>query len=81
VHPTRATGESYTIAHHVYTEDGNRKIMIASLRYGTCAEGDPDQTRRLLAIDLAWRSHSLRVSGLRSLCFTQCIQRIVEKPC
>ena len=29
----RATGESYTIAHHVYTEDGKRKIMIASLRY------------------------------------------------
>src|SRR5437773_2648487 len=29
----RAMGESYTIAHHVYTEDGNRKIMIASLRY------------------------------------------------
>ena len=29
----RATGESYTIAHHVYTEDGVRKIMIASLRY------------------------------------------------
>ena len=29
----RATGESYTIAHHVYTEDGNRKIMIASPRY------------------------------------------------
>jgi hypothetical protein len=28
-----ATGESYTIAHHVYTEDRNRKIMIASLRY------------------------------------------------
>jgi len=27
-----ATGESYTIAHHVYTEDRNRKIMIASLR-------------------------------------------------
>jgi hypothetical protein len=26
----RATGESYTIAHHVFTE---RKIMIASLRY------------------------------------------------
>jgi hypothetical protein len=21
------------IAHHLYTEDGNRKIMIASLRY------------------------------------------------
>jgi len=28
-----ATGESYTIAHHLYTEDGGRKIMIASLRY------------------------------------------------
>ena len=28
-----ATGESYTIAHHVYTEDGRRKIMIASIRY------------------------------------------------
>jgi hypothetical protein len=29
----RATGESYTIAHHVRTEHGARKIMIASLRY------------------------------------------------
>jgi SnoaL-like protein len=29
----RATGESYTIAHHLYTEDGTRMIMIASLRY------------------------------------------------
>ena len=29
----RASGESYTIAHHVYTEDGIRKIMVASLRY------------------------------------------------
>ena len=29
----RATGESYTIAHHVYTENGDRKIMVASLRY------------------------------------------------
>jgi SnoaL-like domain len=29
----RATGESYTIAHHLFTEDGTRKIMIASLRY------------------------------------------------
>ena len=28
-----ATGESYTIAHHLYTDDGTRKIMIASLRY------------------------------------------------
>src|SRR4029077_1922871 len=29
----RATGESYTIAHHVFTEESARKIMIASLRY------------------------------------------------
>ena len=29
----RASGESYTIAHHVYTENGERKIMVASLRY------------------------------------------------
>ena len=29
----RAAGESYTIAHHVFTEDGVRKIMIACLRY------------------------------------------------
>ena len=28
-----ATGESYTIAHHVFAEAGIRKIMIASLRY------------------------------------------------
>jgi hypothetical protein len=28
-----ATGESYTIAHHVFTEDGERKIMVAWLRY------------------------------------------------
>ena len=29
----RATGESYTIAHHLSTEEGARKIMTASLRY------------------------------------------------
>jgi hypothetical protein len=28
-----ANGESYTIAHHLFTEDGERKVMIASLRY------------------------------------------------
>jgi SnoaL-like domain len=33
VNGTAATGESYTLAHHLYTEDGVRKIMIASLRY------------------------------------------------
>jgi hypothetical protein len=28
-----ATGDSYTIAHHVYTEDGTRMMMVAWLRY------------------------------------------------
>jgi ketosteroid isomerase-like protein len=30
----RATGESYCLAHHLYTEAGERKLMVASLRYG-----------------------------------------------
>ena len=29
----RATGESYCIAHHLFTEDGGRKLMVAWLRY------------------------------------------------
>ena len=29
----RATGETYCLAHHVYSEDGERKMMIAALRY------------------------------------------------
>ena len=29
----RATGETYCIAHHVFTADGERKIMLADLRY------------------------------------------------
>jgi hypothetical protein len=29
----RATGESYCLAHHLYTEDGERKLFVASLRY------------------------------------------------
>ncbi|HEX6393470.1 MAG TPA: nuclear transport factor 2 family protein [Acidimicrobiales bacterium] len=29
----RATGDSYTIAHHVYTEGGTRMMMVAWLRY------------------------------------------------
>ena len=29
----RATGESYCLAHHIYSADGERKLMIASLRY------------------------------------------------
>jgi SnoaL-like domain len=30
----RATGESYCIAHHLFTEDDERKLMVAWLRYG-----------------------------------------------
>jgi ketosteroid isomerase-like protein len=29
----RATGESYCIAHHLYTEEGTRTLMVAWLRY------------------------------------------------
>jgi hypothetical protein len=29
----RATGESYCIAHHLFTDHGERKLMIAWLRY------------------------------------------------
>jgi hypothetical protein len=29
----RATGESYCLAHHLYTERGERRLMVASLRY------------------------------------------------
>jgi SnoaL-like domain len=29
----RATGESYCIAHHLFTENGERKLMLAHLRY------------------------------------------------
>jgi hypothetical protein len=30
---TRATGEAYTLAHHLTVEDGKRRLMIAALRY------------------------------------------------
>jgi ketosteroid isomerase-like protein len=33
LHGDRATGESYCLAHHLYTERGERKLMVASLRY------------------------------------------------
>jgi ketosteroid isomerase-like protein len=37
----RATGESYCLAHHLYTEDGERKLFVASLRYlDTFAKSD-----------------------------------------
>ena len=29
----RAAGESYCIAHHLFTDDGERKLMVAHLRY------------------------------------------------
>jgi hypothetical protein len=29
----RATGETYCLAHHVYSGDGQRTMMIAALRY------------------------------------------------
>ena len=29
----RATGESYCIAHHLFSEEGERKLMVAWLRY------------------------------------------------
>ena len=29
----RATGESYCLAHHLFTDDGGRKLFVASLRY------------------------------------------------
>ena len=29
----RATGRTYCLAHHVYSEDGVRKLMVAALRY------------------------------------------------
>ena len=31
--PDRAVGESYTIAHHLFQADGERRMMIAYLRY------------------------------------------------
>ena len=29
----QATGEAYTLAHHLTVEDGKRRLMIAALRY------------------------------------------------
>jgi hypothetical protein len=31
---TAASGEAYCIAHHLFTDDGERKLMVAHLRYG-----------------------------------------------
>jgi hypothetical protein len=38
------SGESYCIAHHLYTEDGERKLMVAYLRYDD----------RFIKVDGAW---------------------------
>ena len=40
----RATGEAYTLAHHLTIDDGRRRLMIAALRYS-------DQFRKM---DGAW---------------------------
>jgi ketosteroid isomerase-like protein len=40
----RATGESYCIAHHLSTDDGERKLMVAWLRYAD----------RFVKVDDAW---------------------------
>ena len=36
----RATGESYCLAHHLFTEEGERKLMVAWLRYTTFVKRD-----------------------------------------
>src|SRR5689334_13254694 len=40
-----ATGESYCIAHHLFTDGGGRKLMVAWLRYGDT----------FVNVDGAWR--------------------------
>jgi len=43
LHGDRATGESYCIAHHLFTQHGERKLMVAWLRYDdTFAKVDGD---------------------------------------
>ena len=45
----RGTGESYCIAHHVFTEDGERKLLVAFLRYHDTfvrRDGDRRNARR-----------------------------------
>ncbi|HEX3974966.1 MAG TPA: nuclear transport factor 2 family protein [Solirubrobacteraceae bacterium] len=41
----RATGESYCVAHHLFTDDGERKLMVAFLRYDDA----------FVKVDGAWR--------------------------
>jgi hypothetical protein len=52
--PNRATGESYCLAHHVWTESGTRRLMLASLRdYDTFTKTDGTWffAERLLHVD------------------------------
>jgi hypothetical protein len=52
--PNRATGETYCLAHHVWTEAGTRRLMLASLRYyDTFAKTDGTWlfAERLLYVD------------------------------
>jgi ketosteroid isomerase-like protein len=41
----RATGESYCIAHHLFTENGERKLMVAWIRYGDAFVKDDNTWR------------------------------------
>jgi len=50
----RATGEAYTLAHHLTDEDGKRSLMIAALRYVdtfTKSDGAWLFSERLLYVD------------------------------
>jgi hypothetical protein len=50
----RATGETYCLAHHVWTEAGSRRFMLASLRYYdtfTKTDGTWLFAERLLYVD------------------------------
>ena len=67
----RATGESYCIAHHLFTEDGERKLMLAYLRYrDTFVKRDGAwlfaraQPLRRLDRDKAFTSLALSSSGV-----------------
>ena len=52
--PDRATGEAYCLAHHITGDRGNRRLMVASLRYlDTFAKMDGTWlfSERLLYVD------------------------------
>jgi len=52
----RATGESYTIAHHLFVAEGERRVMVAHLRYldrFVKIDGDWSFEERKLILDWA----------------------------